>query len=88
LFTYVVFGQWLFFGLCAGAVIILRKKRPDIPRPYKTLGYPVTPIIFILAAVLISVNTLINQFWNAMAGFAISALGLPAYWYWKRKAGR
>lgn len=88
LFTYVVFGQWLFFGLCAGAVIILRKKRPDIPRPYKTLGYPFTPIIFILAAALISVNTLINQFWNAMAGFGIIALGIPAYWYWKRKADK
>jgi len=85
LFTYVVFGQWLFFGLCAGAVFILRRKRPDLPRPYRTLGYPVTPIIFILAALLVSINTLVNQFWNAVAGLAIIAAGLPAYFYWKRK---
>lgn len=86
LFTYVIFGQWIFFGLTVAAVIILRKKRPDLPRPYKTLGYPFTPIFFILAALLISVNTLINEFFNALAGLLIILLGLPAYFYWIRKA--
>jgi APA family basic amino acid/polyamine antiporter len=86
LFTYVIFGQWIFFGLCAGSVFILRKKRPDLPRPYKTFGYPVTPIIFILAAALISINTLINEIWNALAGLLIIALGIPAYYYWKNKS--
>jgi APA family basic amino acid/polyamine antiporter len=85
LFTYVVFGQWVFFGLTAAAVIILRRKRPDIPRPYKTWGYPITPLIFIASAFLISVNTLINEFWNAFAGLAIILLGVPAYLYWSRK---
>ena len=85
LFTYVIFGQWIFFGLCAGSVFILRKKRPDLPRPYKTWGYPVTPIIFILAALLISISTLVNEFWNAMVGLLIITLGLPVYFYWKRK---
>ncbi|OGD35414.1 MAG: hypothetical protein A2V45_13820, partial [Candidatus Aminicenantes bacterium RBG_19FT_COMBO_58_17] len=54
LFTYVIFGEWIFFGLTVGAVIVLRKKRPDLPRPYKTWGYPITPIIFMLAALYIS----------------------------------
>jgi APA family basic amino acid/polyamine antiporter len=85
LFTYVVFGQWIFFGLSAAAVFILRKKRPDLPRPYKTWGYPVTPLIFVVAAFLVSVNSLINQFWNASAGLAIILLGLPAYLYWHKK---
>lgn len=88
LFTYVVFGQWIFFGLTVGAVFILRRKRPDLPRPYRTTGYPWTPALFILAALFISLNTLVNQLWNAMAGLFIIALGLPAYFYWKRKAGR
>jgi APA family basic amino acid/polyamine antiporter len=86
LFTYVVFGQWIFFGLTVAAVFILRRKHPEVPRPYKTTGYPWTPILFILAAAAISLNTLVNQFWNAMAGVAIIALGLPAYFYWIRKA--
>lgn len=82
LFTYVVFGQWLFFGLTVAAVIVLRWKRPDIPRPYKTWGYPITPIFFILAALYISINTLIKEFWNSFAGLAIISLGIPAYFFW------
>jgi APA family basic amino acid/polyamine antiporter len=85
LFTYVVFGLWIFFGLTVGAVIILRRKRPELARPYRTWGYPWTPALFILAALFISVNTLINRFWNSFAGILIIALGLPAYVYWARK---
>jgi APA family basic amino acid/polyamine antiporter len=85
LFTYVVFGQWIFFGLTVAAVIVLRKKRPDLPRPYKTWGYPVTPVLFILAAVFISMNSLINEFRNAVVGLVIILLGVPAYFYWKNK---
>jgi APA family basic amino acid/polyamine antiporter len=88
LFTYVIFGQWIFFGLTVAAVIILRRKRPDLPRPYRTWGYPVTPAVFIVAALFISTNTLINQFWNAMAGLGIILLGLPFYWYWKKKGAK
>jgi len=86
LFTYVVFGQWIFFGLTVAAVFVLRRKRPDLPRPYKTTWYPVTPALFILAALYISVNTVVNDFGNALAGLVIIGLGLPAYFYWKRKA--
>lgn len=82
LFTYVVFGQWLFFGLTVAAVIILRRKRPELARPYRTWGYPFTPIFFILAALYVSVNTLVNEFWNSFAGLAIISLGIPAYFYW------
>ncbi|OGD20571.1 MAG: hypothetical protein A2W03_07910 [Candidatus Aminicenantes bacterium RBG_16_63_16] len=88
LFTYVVFGQWIFFGLTVGAVIVLRKKRPDLPRPYKTLGYPVTPVIFILAALYISVNSLVNQFKGTIFGLVIILLGVPAYLYWKARRPR
>jgi APA family basic amino acid/polyamine antiporter len=82
--AYVIFGQWIFFGLTVAAVIVLRKTQPDRPRPYRTWGYPVTPLLFILAALYISVNQLVNQFGNAMAGLGIIALGLPAYWWWNR----
>lgn len=85
LFTYVIFGQWIFFGLTVLAVIILRKKKPDLARPYKTWGFPVTPIIFVLSAVFISINSLVNQFWNAFYGLVIILLGIPAYLYWNRK---
>jgi APA family basic amino acid/polyamine antiporter len=82
LFTYVVFGQWLFFGLTVAAVIVLRHKKPDLPRPYKTWGYPMTPVFFILASLYISINTLVKEFWNSFAGLAIISLGIPAYFFW------
>jgi APA family basic amino acid/polyamine antiporter len=82
LFTYVVFGQWLFFGLTVAAVIVLRHKKPDLPRPYKTWGYPITPVFFILASLYISINTLVKEFWNSFAGLAIISLGIPAYFFW------
>jgi APA family basic amino acid/polyamine antiporter len=85
LFTYVIFGEWIFFGLTVGAVIVLRKKRPDLPRPYKTWGYPVTPIIFMLAALYISGNSLVNTFKESMFGLIIILLGVPAYLYWKKR---
>jgi APA family basic amino acid/polyamine antiporter len=90
LFTYVIFGEWIFFGLTVAAVIVLRKKRPDLHRPYKTWGYPITPIIFVLAAIYVAVGSLLSAFTNAMAGLLIICLGIPAYLYWNgklRKAG-
>ncbi len=85
LFTYVIFGEWIFFGLTVFAVIVLRKKRPDLERPYKTWGYPVTPILFVLAAVYVAAGSLLGSFKNAMFGLLIICLGIPAYLYWKAK---
>lgn len=88
LYSYVVFGFWIFMGLTVAGVMVLRKKRPDLPRPYKTWGYPVTPILFILSSVFLTVNSLIRTFWNSFAGLALIALGIPVYLIWKgrRKA--
>jgi len=86
LFTYVIFGEWIFFGLTVAAVIVLRRKRPDLDRPYKTWGYPVTPVVFVLAAFYVAVAALLSAFWNAMGGLAIILLGVPAYLYWRRKS--
>jgi APA family basic amino acid/polyamine antiporter len=93
LFTFVVFGEWIFFGLTAGAVIILRKKRPELHRPYKTLAYPVTPIIFIIASIFIFANSLVQQFKQALFGeaafgLAIILAGIPVYLYWSTKKRR
>jgi basic amino acid/polyamine antiporter, APA family len=85
LYTYVVFGLWLFFGLTVGAVIVLRRTQPLLERPYRTWGYPVTPLLFIAAAVFIAVNTLVTRFWQSMAGLGIILLGVPAYYFWSRR---
>ena len=87
LLRFVIFGHWIFMGLAVSAVIVLRKKRPDLVRPYKTLGYPVTPVLFVLAALFVTVNALVGTFWNSFAGLLIIALGIPAYLYWNKKRG-
>lgn len=85
LYSYVVFGFWIFMGLTVAGVMILRRKRPDVLRPYKTWGYPVTPILFILSAVFLTVNSLIRTFWNSFIGLALIAVGIPVYFIWKRR---
>ncbi|MGZ7066410.1 MAG: hypothetical protein ACXVI6_08645, partial [Candidatus Aminicenantales bacterium] len=83
LFTYVIFGEWIFFGMTVASVIVLRKKRPDLERPYKTWGYPVTPVLFVLAAIYVAISALIGQFRNAMGGLLIIIIGIPAYFFWR-----
>ncbi|HOG29269.1 MAG TPA: amino acid permease [Vicinamibacterales bacterium] len=88
LFSFVIFGFWIFMGLTVLGVVILRRRQPDLPRPYKTWGYPVTPALFILSSVFLTANSLLRAFWNSFAGLAIIALGIPVYLVWKRRAGR
>jgi basic amino acid/polyamine antiporter, APA family len=85
LISYVVFTDWIFFGLTAASVFIFRKKMSGVKRDYKTLGYPVTPILFILMAAWFVINTLIEKPEQAIAGLIMLALGLPVYFYWSRK---
>ncbi|HJU73614.1 MAG TPA: amino acid permease [Gemmatimonadaceae bacterium] len=85
LLTYVVFIGWIFYGLGAIAVIILRHKRPDAPRPFRVPGYPVTPIVFTLAALAIVGNTIATRPRDVALGLLVVALGLPAYLIWRRK---
>lgn len=85
LITYIVFSIWIFYALSCSAVIILRKRYPDEVRPYKTTGYPLTPIIFILFAVILVFQTIIENPSDAAKGLVLIFSGLPAYWYWKRK---
>jgi len=85
LYSYVIFGFWIFMGLTVLGVMILRRKFPDRPRPYKTWGYPVTPILFILSSIFLTINSLLRAFWNSFAGLALIALGIPAYLIWKRR---
>src|SRR4030095_1690775 len=85
---YVIFASWIFYGLNVGSVFILRRRMPGAERPYRTPGYPVVPLIFILAAAYITANTLVATPRQAVAGLGIILLGVPVYAYWARKARR
>jgi basic amino acid/polyamine antiporter, APA family len=81
---YAVFSLWLFYGLTASCLIVLRRKQPDAPRPYRVLGYPFVPVVFCLVTLALLINTLYTQPLQSLAGLAIIATGLPFYWYWAR----
>lgn len=84
LFTYVTFASVLFFVAGGLAVFKLRLSRPDLPRPYKTWGYPLVPAIFVLGSSALVVNTLVERPVESLTGLGLVALGLPVYWYWRR----
>jgi len=85
LYTYVVFVAVLFHAATGAAVFVLRRKRPDAPRPYRTWGYPVVPFLFILSSVILVVNTLHEKPVESLLGLGLLVLGLPAYFFWRRR---
>lgn len=82
--NYVVFASWIFYGMTTASVFMLRRKMPDAPRPYKTLGYPIMPVVFVLVAIWLLVNTLQTNPVEAFTGLILIALGLPLYLYFRR----
>jgi APA family basic amino acid/polyamine antiporter len=85
LLTYVVFVGWIFYGLGAAAVVVLRRRRPGAERPFKVPGYPVTPVLFVLAAAGLVGNTIVSQPGQAAMGLGVVLLGSPAYLVWARR---
>ena len=90
-----VFMAWVFYGLTAIGLFILRRKRPDLPRPYSVVGYPWLPAIFILFTLFYLVTTVYNDITaystgkapiiNSVFGLVLTAAGIPFYWYFQRQ---
>jgi APA family basic amino acid/polyamine antiporter len=83
LISYVVFTDWIFFALAAAAVVILRRRNPGAERPYRTLGYPVTPLFFVALSSWFVVNTFFQKPAQACAGLAFLSIGIPVYFLWR-----
>lgn len=75
---------WLFYITTTFSVFIFRRTRPDVPRPYRTFGYPVTPAIFVLIGVIFFVSITVSNPGQTLIGLTITGLGIPAYWFWTR----
>lgn len=84
LISYVVFTDWIFFALAGGAVFLLRRRKPNAQRPYRTFAYPLTPLFFVSVSVWFVFNTLINRPDEAWAGIGFLALGVPVFYFWRR----
>ena len=85
LYNYVIFGGTIFYGLAITSVFVLRARRPDLDRPYRTWGYPVTPILYGIASLLLLGNMLQENQFESIAGLLIAASGIPAYWFFSRE---
>lgn len=85
LYTYVVFAQFLAYALMCGAVLRLRRRRADMPRPYRAWGYPATPLLFIGFAVWLVFNTIREDPLDSAVGAGLILLGLPVYLYFKKQ---
>ncbi|MBC7849586.1 MAG: amino acid permease [Chitinophagaceae bacterium] len=90
-----VFITWIFYGFAGFGIFILRKKMPNAPRPYRVWGYPIVPAIFVAFTLFYFVLTIYNDILNyldgktpvinSVLGLLLTALGIPLYWYLKRK---
>jgi len=83
---YVVFGSWIFYALVTSSIFVFRRRYPDAVRPYKAWGYPVVPVVFLLVAGWLLINTVITSPTQSFIGIGLIILGLPVYYYLSNKA--
>ncbi len=87
LLQYVTFGDWIFFGLTALALVVLRRTMPDEPRPYRTWGYPAVPWIFFILSAAVVANVFISSPVKSLVGAGIILAGLPLYHFsWNKRS--
>ncbi len=88
LYTYVIFGAHIFYMLAIASVFVLRIRRPDLPRPYRTLGYPVTPLLFVAAELLLLGNMLVDprSRVTSLVGLGIVLAGVPAFAFFRPRS--
>jgi APA family basic amino acid/polyamine antiporter len=75
--------MWIFFALAAVAVTRLRATEPDLPRPYRAWGYPWTPLVFVIAALALTVNLWIERPVRSSLGLLVILTGVPFYYSWR-----
>jgi APA family basic amino acid/polyamine antiporter len=86
LIAYVLFVSWMFHGATVLAVPVLRRKQPDMPRPYRMWGYPVAPFLFVVFAAWFVATTLVSRPQSSLVGGLLLLSGVPVYYYWRKKA--
>ena len=86
LLDYVVSADLIFYALMVGAVFVMRRKAPELERPYRTLGYPVVPVIYILIALLLVIDLAYLTPTTSGIGYLLVLAGIPVYLIWRRQA--
>jgi APA family basic amino acid/polyamine antiporter len=84
LIDYAMFAIWLSYVFMIAGVVVLRRTQPDLPRPYKMWGYPVTPLLFLGVAIWFLGNMLVTRPVPSLAALGLIAAGVPVYFVWRR----
>jgi basic amino acid/polyamine antiporter, APA family len=85
LFSLAIFAEWLFYVVAASTIFVFRKREPDVTRPYKTVGYPFVPALFIATAAVLLYFTFMSNLKDSTAGVVVILLGIPVYLWFARK---
>lgn len=88
LFSLAIFAEWLFYMVAASTIFVFRRSEPDVPRPYRTAGYPVVPALFIGTAAVLLYYTFISNLKDSIGGVAVILLGIPVYLWFARKRSK
>ena len=83
LYTKAIYSEWIFYALVTAGILILRRRQPLLPRPYRTWGYPFVPLAFVLVAVFILANTFLERRSDALWCLGLVGSGVPAYFVWR-----
>ena len=85
LFSLAIFAEWLFYMIAASTIFVFRKREPDVPRPYRTWGYPVVPALFIVSSAVLLYYTFTDNLRNSFWGCVVILAGIPFYLYFAKK---
>ncbi len=83
--TYISFSGQTFMALTVAALFVLRRREPDLERPYRVWGYPVVPGLYLAILVWYLGNLLVTRLEHSLVGIALTLAGLPFLWIWKRR---
>ena len=86
-FELAIFAEWLFYMLTATTIFLYRRRRPDLPRPYRVWGYPVLPAIFIVCAAAVLISSYAGNFEGSLIGTVLILLGLPVLYVVRKRCG-
>jgi APA family basic amino acid/polyamine antiporter len=83
LYNFVIFGSWILYAMTAASVFVLRRKKPGMVRPYRVIGYPIVPALFVFVAILLLGSTLVHSPRESLLGLAFMAVGVPIYFHFR-----
>jgi len=82
LFSLAIFAEWLFYMIAASTIFVFRQREPNVPRPYRTIGYPFVPALFVVTAAVLLCYTFASNLRDSLGGVFVIVLGIPVYlWF-------